>query len=99
MESEADYVAHYCQQWKGQIEYRLPDRTRVDCLTDTHAIEFDWCHKWAEGIGQALYYSKVTGRAPAIVLICKPTEGRFIERTRIAAPDIELITISHTENE
>jgi len=43
MDSEADYVDHYCQQWRGQIEYRLPDRTRVDCLTDTQAIEFDWC--------------------------------------------------------
>jgi hypothetical protein len=41
MDLESDYVEYYCQQWHGQIEYRLPDRTRVDCLTETQAIEFD----------------------------------------------------------
>ena len=35
---EADYVNEYCE---GKIEYRLPDKTRVDCLTDEYAIEFD----------------------------------------------------------
>jgi hypothetical protein len=63
---EADYVNMYC---KGIIEYRLPDRTRVDCLTDEYAIEFDYAKKWAESIGQSLYYSKMTGKAPAVVLI------------------------------
>ena len=90
--SEANYVDFYCQQWKGQIEYVLPDRTRVDCLTDTHAIEFDWCRKWAESIGQALCYGKMTGRTPQIVLICRPGEERFIKRLEIAA-DIEYIVI------
>jgi hypothetical protein len=93
MDSEADYVNHYCQQWQGQIEYRLSDRTRVDCLTETQAIEFDWCKKWAEGIGQALYYSKMTGKAPTVALICKKSEERFIDRLSKAAPHIELIVI------
>lgn len=90
---EADYVNHYCPQWKGQIEYVLPDRTRVDCLTDTHAIEFDWCRKWAEAIGQSLYYAKMTGKTPQIVLICKPNEGRFVKRLRLAS-DVEVLIIS-----
>jgi hypothetical protein len=93
MDSEADYVDHYCQQWQGQIEYRLPDRTRVDCLTGTQAIEFDWCKKWAEGIGQALYYSIKTGKVPTVALICKKSEQRFIDRFTTAAPSIELIII------
>jgi hypothetical protein len=37
---ESDYVKLHC---KGQIEFVLPDKTRVDCLTDTHAIEYN---KW-----------------------------------------------------
>ena len=53
----------------GAIEYRLPDRTRVDCLTDTHAIEHDFASKWAEAIGQALHYGSMTGRKPGIILI------------------------------
>jgi hypothetical protein len=93
MDTEADYVDHYCPQWQGQIEYRLADRTRVDCLTETQTIEFDWCKKWAEGIGQALYYSKMTSKTPTVALICKKSEQRFIDRISIAAPNIELIVI------
>ena len=93
MDTESDYVDHYCQQWKGQIELRLPDRTRIDCLTDTHAIEFDWCKKWAESIGQALYYSAKTGKAPKVALICKEDEARFVQRFQTAAPDIEFTVL------
>ncbi len=85
---EADYVDYYCEQWNGKTEYILPDRTRVDCLTKTHAIEFDWCEKWAEGIGQALYYAKQTGKKPMVVLICERDEQRFIKRLKVAI-DIE----------
>lgn len=42
------------------MEYRLSDNTRVDCMTDTLAVEFDFANKWAECIGQALYYGKQT---------------------------------------
>lgn len=91
--AESDYVNYYCTQWKGVIEYVLPDRTRVDCLTDTHAIEFDWCRKWAEAIGQSLYYSKMTGKTPQIVLICKPNENRFVERLKIAS-DVQVIIVN-----
>jgi hypothetical protein len=42
--TEKDYVNQHC---KGKIEYRLPDKTRIDCLTDTHAWEYDYSNKWA----------------------------------------------------
>ena len=45
------------------------DRTRCDCLTDDYAIEFDFGKKWAEAIGQSLYYSLQTGKQAGIVLI------------------------------
>ncbi len=65
---EADYVHAYC---KGTEEYVLPDKTRIDCLTETHACEFDWAKKWYEGFGQALWYSHNTGKKPCLVLILK----------------------------
>ena len=65
---EADYVHAYC---KGTEEYVLPDKTRVDCLTETHACEFDWAKKWYEGFGQAHWYSHNTGKKPCLVLILK----------------------------
>lgn len=32
-------------------------------------IEFEWAKKRAEGIGQSLYYSEITGKKPAIAII------------------------------
>ena len=63
------YQAQWCQDNNGQVEVVLPDRTRCDCLTSTHAIEFDFGNKWAEAIGQALYYAIQTGKKAGIVLI------------------------------
>jgi hypothetical protein len=35
------YQQKWCEAQKGQVEVVLPDGTRCDCVTDTHAIEFD----------------------------------------------------------
>lgn len=60
----------YQQQFCGGAqEVRLSDGTRVDCLTDEYAVEFDFAPKWAEAIGQSLYYAHKTQKKPAIVLI------------------------------
>ena len=88
---EGDYVKMYC---KGIIEYQLSDRTRVDCLTDEYAIEYDWAKKWAESIGQAMYYSNMTGKKPAVAIIIKnPYERVYIERIEKANPDIKIFEI------
>ena len=52
-------------------ERRLWDNTRVDILTDKWAIEVDWSEKWAEAIGQALWYASVTTMKPGICLLYK----------------------------
>lgn len=67
--SEKDYQSAWCRKNNGTQEYKLPDQTRIDCLTDTHAIEFDYAKKWAEAVGQALHYSRMTGKLPGIVII------------------------------
>ena len=54
----------------------LPDRTRCDCLTKTHAIEFDFGPKWAEAVGQTLYNGLQTGKRPGIVLILESPQDR-----------------------
>jgi hypothetical protein len=71
---EKHYQQLWCQQQRGRAEVSLPDKTRCDCLTETHAIEFDFGDKWAEAIGQALYYSVQTGKKPGIVLILEKKE-------------------------
>lgn len=66
---EKEYQNHWCSHNAGQIEYRLSDLTRIDCLTGEYAIEFDFANKWAESIGQSLYYALSTGKKPGVVLI------------------------------
>ena len=67
--SEKHYQEIYCNKIGGEMEVRLMDRTRVDCLTATRAIEVDFAPKWAECIGQALHYGLMTNRKPACLLI------------------------------
>jgi len=75
---EKHYQAEWCDAQQGVTEYVLPDKTRCDCLTDDHSVEFDFGKKWAESIGQSLYYSLQTGKRAGIVLILEtPAERRF----------------------
>lgn len=68
---EREEVERLAPKYQAKTEVRLWDRARIDMLTETEAIEVDWAHKWAEGIGQSLYYSTVTGKKPALLLLYK----------------------------
>jgi hypothetical protein len=50
--SEGDWVNKVC---KGEIEYTLDNKTRVDCQMPNESQEYDWQNKWYECFGQALY--------------------------------------------
>jgi hypothetical protein len=86
------YQERWCRQEGGEVEVRLHDGTRVDCLTDTYAVEFDFASKWAESVGQSLYYSRVTGRKPGIVLIMeRPVrERRYLARLKKAVKGLDI---------
>lgn len=78
---EADYAEPWCAARGGVSGEVLADRTRVDCLLPGYAVEVDFARKWAEGMGQALHYARMTGRQPGVVLILeKPSDVRFAER-------------------
>ena len=82
--SEKQYQKYWCEKHNGQMEYKLNDKTRVDCLTDTLAVEFDFAPKWHECIGQALYYGKKTRKTPACVLIMEngDNDNKYLYRLR-----------------
>lgn len=65
---ESDYVRTFC---RGEIEHVLRDKTRVDCLLEDEAQEYDFGKKWAEGIGQALWYAMNTGKRASVVYIIR----------------------------
>lgn len=94
---ERYYQEKHC--W-GESEYVLPDRTRIDCLTDDYAMEYDFAKKWAESIGQALYYAKVTGKKPAVTLIIrKDKDLRYLDRFMTASEGLGITLFLVYRNE
>lgn len=101
LHTEKEYQAYWCNAKGGQMEYVLNDKARVDCLLPDMAVEFDFANKWAECIGQALYYGQKTNRIPACVLITEnPTKDfKYVKRLRYAVynkkkiPEFKTFTI------
>ena len=95
--SEADYQSIWCSLHNGITEYQNTDKTRVDCLTKTHAVEFDFAKKWAESVGQAQYYALMTGKRGMVVLIIeKPQEMKYLQRVQALSKlhdfDVDYVT-------
>ena len=85
IENEAFYSNKFCKEMSGKSEHVLKDLSRVDCLTDTHAYEFDWADgmKVYEAIGQSLYYASETGKEPGIyLLIRKKNSEKHIRKVK-----------------
>lgn len=77
--TESDYRDHICGAAGWRMEQHMPNGTRADCVSETHAWEIDFAHKWAEALGQSLNYAAETGKTPGIILICKRgTEARCL---------------------
>jgi hypothetical protein len=93
--NEKYYQSKMCQELGGKMEYILADKTRVDCLTNEYAIEVDFAQKWAEAIGQSLYYAHMTGKRPAIGFIVGDGDERYIKRVKTVADkfDIKIILL------
>lgn len=66
---EKDYQKIFCNNLNGKIEHVLIDKSRIDCLTSDYAIEIDYGKKWAESIGQSLYYSLMAKKKAGIGII------------------------------
>ena len=83
LHKEAVYQHVWCSAHNGIEEYKNDDFTRVDCLTETHAVEFDFANKWAESVGQAEYYAYKTGKKGMIVLILENPKKEYVYYNRV----------------
>ena len=80
---EAHYQEIAAKEYSGQTEVVMPDGTRCDIVTETHAIEVDFADKWAEAIGQSLNYSFQTNKKAGILLILeRPKDERHLIRVQ-----------------
>lgn len=83
---ERDYQMKWCESMSGVTEVVLPDRSRVDCVTEEYAVEVEFAHKWQEAIGQSLFYSIILEKLPGIALIVdESTDNKYIERLKIVS--------------
>src|SRR5574344_1169168 len=85
---EAKYQHAWCSAHHGVEEYVNSDYTRVDCLTNTHAVAFDFAKKWAESIGQALHYQEMTGKKAKVVLILEQPNRQMCYFKRVSRQKI-----------
>ena len=96
--NESSYQHAWCSKHNGIEEFENDDFTRVDCLTKTHAVEFDFANKWAESIGQAEHYAYKTGKRGMVVLILEDPQKekvyykRVKELGKIHNFDVEYVT-------
>ena len=81
--NEKYYQTQLCEKLNGKMEYVLKDRTRVDCLTSEYAIEVDFAKKWAESVGQSLFYAQMTHKKPAVGLIVGSKDKRYLRRLNL----------------
>ncbi len=84
---EKYYQTELCNSLDGVMEQSLLDRTRVDCLTDEYAIEVDFAKKWAESVGQSLYYAAMTDKKPAVgfIMYDNAKDKRHLKRLEVLA--------------
>lgn len=84
---EKEYQQAWAEKNNAEVEVVLDDGARVDCVTEEYAIEFDFANKWAESIGQSLYYALKTDKKPAVVLIMEnpEREEKYYNRLKTVA--------------
>lgn len=85
-QKEVYYQNLFAKDINGQTEVVLNDKASVDIVTDTYAIEVDFAPKWAESIGQCLYYGIMMNKKPGILLVVDGNkEQRYINRVLYTA--------------
>ncbi|MBE9563282.1 MAG: hypothetical protein IMF12_10515 [Proteobacteria bacterium] len=75
------YQEQWCQEQNGDMDVVLKDKTRCDCITETHAVAVGFANNWSEVFGQSTNYSLQTNKRAGIVLILEsPNDKRLWER-------------------
>ena len=83
--SVSERKKEWCSKYTGEIDYKTRDDLKVDCLTDTHAIEFSAGEKWRQAIINSNRISLSTGKIPGIVLIIETAKDKkYLKKLRSA---------------
>lgn len=83
--NEVQWSAYFAEKYAAEPEAVLWDRTRVDLLSDTEAIEVEWAEKQYQAPGQAVWYGIVSGKPPAVLLLVKDAKAEAAHVYRCTA--------------
>jgi hypothetical protein len=65
-----EYQTKWCTENGGTVNYVHEDDTsKVACIKGRYIVDVDHVGNWKEALGQALYFSAITGRKPGVALI------------------------------
>jgi len=79
----AKYQKEWCAKHNGEINYKLGNNSIVDCITDTHAIDFETADKWNPAIRKSRSQSVNSGKTPGIVLILENSKDeKYLHQLR-----------------
>ena len=96
---EKYYQDMWCIQNDGIQEFKVKDESiRIDCQTEEYSLEVDFAKKFYEAIGQSLYYSILTGKKPAVLLILeKKSDELYLKRLNIVSDkyNIKVFTVKN----
>lgn len=87
MGGEVEIAESLSGKYKADREVRLPDGTRCDLVNAEYAIEVEYPKKWAESIGQSLYYGIELKKKPAVLFLVEDRERelKYLKRARAVA--------------
>lgn len=75
---EDDWTKALSRFMKGESEKHIKTSNSlfgyIDVYTDQYAVEVDYFKKFKEGIGQTLFYEKISNRQPVLALILDKKE-------------------------
>lgn len=92
-ETEREAAIRLAPKYGARLEVALADGSRADMVTDLEAIEVDWARKWAEAIGQSLFYASMLQKRPAVMLLkSSDRDDRYVRRCKRVC-DIHGITL------
>ena len=89
--TERDLTREIGPKYQAWGPVKTDDGCYCDLVTNTEAIEVDWCKKFYEAVGQALFYSIKLEKEPAIILLRKnEADQKYIDRCQLVCDKYQI---------
>jgi len=89
---EKDFIRDNCLD--GITNYKLKDKTKIDCINKDYVIEFEYAPRWKKSIKKAEDAALKTGKKPAVAIIMENADDeKYIKKIRETNSNIIVMKI------